>query len=89
LKIFIIWYYNEIIKILYWRYGVMDAIYFVSMGSLLGIIFAWVMFLRVKKQPEGTSEMARISEAVRKGANAYLRRQYSGVAIFFIAHYGI
>ena len=63
----------------------MDAIYFVSMGSLLGIIFAWVMFLRVKKQPEGTSEMARISEAVRKGANAYLRRQYSGVAIFFIA----
>lgn len=27
----------------------MDAIYFVSMGSLLGIIFAWVMFLRVKK----------------------------------------
>ncbi|MBE7719548.1 sodium-translocating pyrophosphatase [Lacrimispora indolis] len=63
----------------------MDAIYFVSMGSLLGIFFAWVMFLRVKKQPEGTSEMARISEAVRKGANAYLRRQYSGVAIFFIA----
>lgn len=45
----------------------MDAIYFVSMGSLLGIIFAWVMFHRVKKQPEGTSEMARISEAVRKG----------------------
>ncbi|MDR1772995.1 MAG: sodium-translocating pyrophosphatase [Hungatella sp.] len=63
----------------------MDAIYFVSMGSLLGIFFAWVMFLRVKKQPEGTSEMARISEAVRKGANAYLKRQYSGVAIFFIA----
>ncbi len=63
----------------------MDAIYFVSMGSLLGIIFACVMFLRVKKQPEGTSEMARISEAVRKGANAYLKRQYSGVAIFFIA----
>ncbi|GLC78749.1 sodium-translocating pyrophosphatase [Lacrimispora brassicae] len=63
----------------------MDAIYFVSMGSLLGIIFAWIMYRRVKKQPEGTPEMARISEAVRKGANAYLKRQYSGVAIFFIA----
>lgn len=63
----------------------MDAIYFVSMGSLLGIIFAWVMYRRVKNQPEGTPEMARISEAVRKGANAYLKRQYSGVAIFFIA----
>ena len=63
----------------------MDAIYFVSMGSLLGIFFAWVMFSRVKKQPKGTPEMARISEAVRKGANAYLKRQYSGVAIFFAA----
>lgn len=63
----------------------MDAIYFVAAGSLLGLIFAFVMFLRVKRQPEGTPEMVRISEAVRKGANAYLKRQYSGVAIFFIA----
>ena len=62
----------------------MNAIYFVAIGSLLGITFALLMFLRVKKQPEGTPEMVRISKAVRKGANAYLKRQYSGVAIFFV-----
>lgn len=61
----------------------MNTIYFVAMGSLMALIFAAFMFLRVKKQPEGTPEMIRISKAVRKGANAYLRRQYSGVAIFF------
>ena len=61
----------------------MNAMYFVGLGSCLALIFALCMFLRVKNQPEGSSEMARISEAVRKGANAYLKRQYSGVAIFF------
>ncbi|WMJ90335.1 sodium-translocating pyrophosphatase [Anaerocolumna sp. MB42-C2] len=61
----------------------MNAIYFVALGSLAAIIFALCMFLRVKKQPEGTPEMVRISEAVRKGANAYLKRQYTGVALFF------
>lgn len=61
----------------------MNAIYFVAAGSLLGIVFALCMFLRVKKQPEGTAEMIKISTAVRKGANAYLKRQYTGVAIFF------
>ena len=61
----------------------MDVMYFVAAGSSLALVFAFCMFLRVKNQPEGTSEMIRISEAVRKGANAYLKRQYSGVAIFF------
>ncbi len=63
----------------------MDAIYFVATGSLLALLFALFMFLRVKKQPGGTSEMLRISEAVKKGANAYLKRQYTGVALFFAA----
>ena len=61
----------------------MDVIYFVATGSMMALVFALIMFLRVKKQPEGTKEMIRISQAIRKGANAYLKRQYSGVAIFF------
>lgn len=61
----------------------MNAIYFVAIGSICGLVFALCMFLRVKKQPEGSQDMIRISKAVRKGANAYLKRQYSGVAIFF------
>lgn len=61
----------------------MNAIYFVIIGSLSALVFAFLMYLRIKKQPQGSSEMIRISDAIRKGANAYLKRQYSGVAIFF------
>ena len=62
----------------------MDVIYYVLTGSLLALIFAFSMFLRVKKQPQGSPEMVRISLAIKKGANAYLKRQYTGVALFFI-----
>ena len=40
-------------------------------------------FFWVKKQPEGTKEMANISAKIRKGAMAYLKRQYKTVGIFF------
>lgn len=61
----------------------MNIMYFVGIGSVLALLFAASMFVRVKKEPEGSDEMIRISTAVRNGANAYLRRQYKGVGIFF------
>lgn len=61
----------------------MDIMYFVALGSITALVFAAIMFFRVKKQPEGTDEMIKISKAVRKGAGAYLKRQYIGVGIFF------
>ncbi len=39
--------------------------------------------MKILKTSEGTSEMIAIADAVRAGAYAYLKRQYSGVAIFF------
>ncbi len=59
------------------------AIYFTGIGSVLALCFAFFNFYKTKKQPEGTEEMSKISLAVRKGANAYLKRQYTGVAVFF------
>ncbi|MEG0806329.1 MAG: sodium-translocating pyrophosphatase [Lachnospiraceae bacterium] len=61
----------------------MNSIILVGLGSLAALVFAAVKFYNVKKQPEGTAEMIRISGAIRNGANAYLKRQYKGVAIFF------
>ena len=58
-------------------------VYLAPIGALAALIFAVILALRVKKQDEGTDEMKRISGAIRKGANAYLTRQYKGVAIFF------
>ena len=51
----------------------------------MALAFAAFMFVRVRREPGGNPEMLRISGAVQKGANAYLRRQYKGVGIFFAA----
>ena len=61
----------------------MSAMYFVTAGSVLALLFAAAMFARVKKEPQGSAQMAKISAAVSNGATAYLKRQYKGVAIFF------
>ncbi len=52
--------------------------------SIIAIVFAASLFYYVLKYPEGTEEMKRISSAIREGAKAYLKRQYS-VLIVFIA----
>lgn len=61
----------------------MNVMYVVAIGSIAALIYAACMFVRVKGQPEGSAGMIKISTAVRKGASAYLRRQYLGVGIFF------
>ena len=61
----------------------MNVMYVVAIGSIAALIYAACMFVRVKGQPEGSAGMIKISTAVRKGAGAYLRRQYLGVGIFF------
>ena len=53
-------------------------------GSVIALVFAFVMAKRVLRFPEGTPLMQKISASIRAGANAYLRRQYSVVAVFFI-----
>lgn len=51
--------------------------------AVIALIFAFVNFFSVKKKPEGTEIMAQISAKIRKGAMAYLKRQYKTVGIFF------
>ncbi len=51
--------------------------------AVIALVFAAVNFYSVKKKPEGTEKMASISAKIRKGAMAYLKRQYKTVGIFF------
>ena len=53
-------------------------------GSILALLFALLMSRKVLKFSEGTDLMKKISLSIRKGANAYLKRQYKIVLIFFI-----
>jgi K(+)-stimulated pyrophosphate-energized sodium pump len=57
----------------------------VPAGSILALIFAFVQARKVLGFSEGNELMKKISMSVRKGANAYLKRQYTGVALFFVA----
>ena len=51
--------------------------------AVIALIFAASKFFSVKSKPEGTETMANISSKIRKGAMAYLKRQYKTVGIFF------
>ena len=51
--------------------------------SALALTFALFTAFKVLKFPEGTEKMKQISQFIRKGANAYLKRQYKIVIIFF------
>lgn len=61
----------------------------VPIGALLAIIFAGYFYKKISGFSEGTEKMKEIAEAIRIGARAYLRRQYRGVAIFFVVMFAI
>ncbi|MCX7614374.1 MAG: sodium-translocating pyrophosphatase [Clostridiales bacterium] len=52
-------------------------------ASFAALLFAYSLARKVIRHSEGNELMKKISGAIRKGANAYLKRQYSGIAIFF------
>ena len=53
-------------------------------GALIALIFALTQAKKVLKYSEGTELMQKLAASIRKGANAYLKRQYTTVAKIFI-----
>lgn len=53
------------------------------LGSVIALVFAALTAKKVLGFSEGTEKMQKISQSIRKGANAYLKRQYSVVLVFF------
>ncbi|MCL1815776.1 MAG: sodium-translocating pyrophosphatase [Treponema sp.] len=61
-----------------------EQLFFIApVGSAFALLFAFFQAQKIYKFSEGNDLMKRISKSVRTGANAYLRRQYTGVALFF------
>ena len=58
-------------------------------GSICALVFAFLMARRVLKFSEGTEKMKKIADSIRQGANAYLKKQYSIVTVFFVAMFAI
>ena len=52
-------------------------------GAAIALLFALFTAKKVLKATEGTDKMKKISSAIKDGANAYLKRQYVIVSVFF------
>ena len=61
----------------------MDLMVLVPICAVAALAFAFLMAKKVMRFSEGTEKMSKIAGAVRKGANAYLKRQNTMVALFF------
>ncbi|MBE6904085.1 MAG: sodium-translocating pyrophosphatase [Ruminococcaceae bacterium] len=66
-----------------------DLVLFVPLCAILAIVFSVILAVKILKADEGTERMKQISGYIKKGANAYLSRQYKAVSIFFIAMFVI
>lgn len=54
-------------------------------AAVFSLLFAGFLAVRIKKFSTGTEMMSKISAAIKQGAKAYLKRQYKGVGLFFVA----
>ena len=61
----------------------MNLTLLMRLGAAAALIFAYVRARKVLRESEGSELMQKIAASIRQGANAYLKRQYSGVAKFF------
>ena len=63
----------------------MDNLWLISLiASIVALAFVVYQAKLVLSFDEGTDKMKKISQSVRSGANAFLKRQYKTVGIFFI-----
>ena len=66
-----------------------DLLFLAPLGALLAIGFAILFAVYVLKQPQGSSDMIKVANAIREGAWAYLRQQYKVVILFFLAMFSL
>ncbi|MFA6384027.1 MAG: sodium-translocating pyrophosphatase [Candidatus Omnitrophota bacterium] len=66
-----------------------DLLLLAPVGSIFALGFAWFLAINIMKKDEGNDRMKEIAAAVRIGAQAYLKRQYMGIALFFIVMFFI
>ena len=62
----------------------MENLFWVGfVGAAIALIFAFVQRNKVMKFSEGDEKMVKLASAIRQGANAYLKAQYTSVAKVF------
>jgi len=62
----------------------MDPIVFAVIAGVLGLAFAAFLATYVLRQGQGSDQMREISQAIKEGAMAFLRREYQVLAVFVV-----
>ncbi|MFH0930914.1 MAG: sodium/proton-translocating pyrophosphatase, partial [Candidatus Zixiibacteriota bacterium] len=60
-----------------------NALYFVLLSAILGLLYGVYLAFKVIKKEQGTPKMIEVAKAIQEGAKAYLARQFR-VLFFFI-----
>ena len=58
-------------------------------AGVVGLIFAFITFSGLKRQPAGTDKMIAIGEEIHLGAMTFLRAEYSKLSVFVVAVAGL
>ncbi|MCL2843017.1 MAG: sodium-translocating pyrophosphatase [Oscillospiraceae bacterium] len=53
-------------------------------GAGAALLFALIQSRKVLTFPEGTDEMKKIAKSIQMGANAYLKRQFRTISVFYV-----
>ncbi|MBI2922155.1 MAG: sodium-translocating pyrophosphatase [Planctomycetes bacterium] len=56
-------------------------LFVVLLVALAGLMYAWALMGQIRRADKGTERMQEIARAIREGADAYLKRQLTTVAI--------
>ncbi len=57
------------------------AVLFALIAAAAGVSYGIALIFWLLKRPAGTERMREISHAVQEGASAYLRKQYTTIAV--------
>ena len=68
---------------------VTDIAMVAPIAGVVGLFFAFFMYLSVAKQPSGTEKMQFIEKEIHKGAMAFLRAEYKILAVFVVVVAGL
>lgn len=67
----------------------MDLMLLVPICSIIALIFAAYLGRKIMKCDEGDSDIKAVAEKIKRGSNAFLIRQYKGVALFFLGMFAL
>ena len=62
----------------------MDMLWYPIGASLLALLFAIYLIFDILKKDKGSEKMIKIADAIKEGANSYMKKQYKTVAIVAI-----